>query len=188
MKRQIITISGKPASGKSTTAKALAAELGFGQFSSGSLFRELAAERGLDLLEANFTAEQNAEIDNLVDEKLQEIGKTGSELVIDSRLAWHWMPDSFKVLLDLDLNVAARRVLASADEARLASERIPNSAEEYARVLASRQASEIRRYKNLYDVNPYDETNYDLVVDTGKNDASAAAKLILDGYRKWLAS
>src|SRR5947209_7447349 len=98
-KRRIITISGRPGSGKSTTAKAVAASLGFPHFSSGDLFRLLAKERGIDVLQANLSAEQNAELDRLVDGRLQEIGREDNELVIDSRMAWHWMPTSFKVFL-----------------------------------------------------------------------------------------
>ena len=45
-------------------------------------------------LQANLTAEQNAEIDHLVDGKLRQIGETEEGLVIDSRTAWHWIPDS----------------------------------------------------------------------------------------------
>ncbi|MGZ6005361.1 MAG: nucleoside monophosphate kinase, partial [Candidatus Saccharimonadales bacterium] len=53
MKRQIITIAGRPGSGKSTTAKMVASKLSFEHFSSGDLFRAIAKEWGIDVLQAN---------------------------------------------------------------------------------------------------------------------------------------
>jgi cytidylate kinase len=52
-KKHIITIGGRPSSGKSSTAKAVAAALGYDHFSSGDLFRQLGKEHGIDVLQAN---------------------------------------------------------------------------------------------------------------------------------------
>lgn len=185
MKKHIITIAGRPGSGKSTTAKDVAERLGYHHFSSGDLFRALAKERGIDVLQANLSAEENAEIDHLVDGRLQEIGAKDDEQVIDSRTAWHWMPDSFKVFLDLDLQVAARRILSSMDDVRLASEHIHRDPMEYASILQKRLDSETRRYKALYGIDPYDMSNYDLVVDTEANNIEQVVELILDGFQQW---
>ncbi len=184
-KKRIITIAGRPGSGKSTAAKAVAERLGFRHFSSGDLFRILGQERGVDVLQANVSAEENAEIDHLVDGRLQDIGNSEDRIVIDSRLAWHWMPFSFKVFLNLDLGVAAQRILGSMDEARLASEHINPDPTQYARVLQDRLSSETRRYKSLYNVDPYDMANYDLVIDTAANNPEQVAGLILQGYEDW---
>lgn len=185
-KKQIITISGRPGSGKSTAAKAIAAVLGYQHFSSGDLFRAIARERGIDVLQANLSAEENAEIDHLVDGRLRDIGANENQVVIDSRMAWHWMPFSFKVFLDLDLAVAAQRILASLDEKRLQAEHIPTDPTDYAQSLQHRLASESRRYMALYQADPYDLSHYDLVVDTAANDADQTIKLILDRYNLWL--
>jgi cytidylate kinase len=186
MKKHIITIAGRPGSGKSTAAKRVAENLKFHHFSSGDLFRMLAGDLGIDILQANLTAEQNVELDYLVDERLREIGEKEDEQVIDSRMAWHWMPFSFKVFLDLDLEVAASRIIDGMTEERLTSERIPRDPNEYMVLLNERLNSEARRYKALYDVNPYDIDNYDLVVDTEPNSAAQTTQLILGAYHKWL--
>ena len=188
MKKQIITIAGRPGSGKSTTAKAVATELSFHHFSSGDLFRSIAKEWHTDVLQANLSAEKNAKIDELVDGKLQEIGKNDNELVIDSRMAWHWMPFSYKVFLDLDLTVAAQRILGAVGERELGNENIPMYPAEYAQELKRRLDSETRRYKMLYKVDPYDMNNYDLIVDTAKNNAEQVAEQIVQGFREWLNS
>lgn len=185
-KKRIITISGRPGSGKSTAAKSVAAKLGYPHFSSGDLFRLLAKERGIDVLQANLSAEENAELDHYVDGRLQEIGRQDSELVLDSRMAWHWMPQSYKVFLDLDLETAASRILKSLNDARLAHENIPDDPAAYAMVLKKRLASEARRYKSLYNVNPYDMSNYDMVINTVENGPEEVQQHIIDGFRDWL--
>lgn len=185
-KKRIITISGPPGSGKSSTAKGVAQQLGFKHFSSGDLFRALAKEHGLDTLQANLSAEEDAKFDRLVDGRLQEIGRTEDQLVLDSRTAWHWMPESFKVFLHLDLEVAAQRILNEMDDQRLANEHIHRDPVEYATVLQRRLESEARRYKAKYDINPYNESNYDLVIDSGKNSLEQVIEIIIQSYRSWL--
>ena len=185
-KKHIITIAGKPGSGKSTTSKGIAAELGFKHFSSGDLFRAIGKERGIDVFQTNIAAENEKEIDYMVDEKLRTIYEEENELVIDSRMAWHWMPHSFKVYLDLDLEIAAKRILTNYDPKRLEYESIPEKPSEYAEVLQARLDSEIKRYMRLYDANPYDTSNYNLVVDTARNNPEEAIKHVIAEYRNWL--
>lgn len=186
-KKRIITIAGRPGAGKSSTAKTVTAELGYQHFSSGDLFRSLAREQGIDLLQANLSAEQNAEIDRLVDGRLQHIGEAEERIVIDSRTAWHWMPASFKVFLDLDLQIAAERILADMDDLRLQNELVHHDTSEYVLMLQQRLDSESRRYKSLYNIDPYDMDNYDLVIDTAANNLDTVVQLVLSGYRAWLA-
>lgn len=185
-KKHIITIAGRPGSGKSATSKMVAEKLGYDHFSSGDLFRALGEERGQDVLRMNRSAEQNAEIDHLVDQRLQQIGREDNKKVIDSRTAWHWIPQSFKVFLDLDLMVAANRIIQNAEPERMESENIPHDPAVYAGMLQERLDSETRRYMNLYQINPYAIENYDLVVDTNANNLEQVARIILDAYQKWL--
>lgn len=185
-KKRIITIAGRPGSGKSTTAKAVAAQQGFQHFSSGDLFRQMAKQRGIDLLQANLSAEQNSELDHAVDARLRQINEQEDGIVIDSRTAWHWMPASFKVFLDLDMRIAAERILADMDDARRASEHISGDPAEYAQALQARLNSENRRYKTLYDIDPYDTRNYDLVIDTAANNVAQVVQKVLDSFNTWL--
>jgi len=187
-KKHIISIAGKPGSGKSTASKAVAQSLGFQHFSSGDFFRSIGKERGIDVFQANLVAEAEVDIDHLVDEKLRNLGETEDNMVIDSRMAWHWMPYSFRVYLDLDLLVAAERILESLDDARMEVEDIPDNPAAYAARLQSRLDSEIKRYRNLYDVNPYNPANYDLVIDTAINGPEAVQELIADKFNDWIKS
>lgn len=188
LKKEIITIAGRPGSGKSTTAKKVANLLSYTHFSSGDLFREVARQQGKDVLTANQDAEADTGIsplDELVDQRLREIGKSEDQLVIDSRTAWHWIPESFRVFLDLDLQTAAERILADMTPERIKAEHIPNDPVEYAASLNERLASEARRFQSLYDLNPYDAANYDLVVDTKVHGIEAVAALIIEQYQNW---
>jgi cytidylate kinase len=188
-KKHIITIAGKPGSGKSTASKALADKLGYAHFSSGDYFRSLSKERGVTVLEANLSGEKGAaDLDELVDQRLRDINANEDQMSIDSRTAWHWIPSSYKVYLDLDLFTAAQRVLGKMTPERIEVEHIPNDPDEYAHQLQQRLDSEARRYQKFYDINPYDTTNYDLVVDTKTNSPEQVLDIIYKGYQDWLAS
>lgn len=185
--RDIITVAGRPGSGKSSASKATAIELGFEHFSSGDLMRELGNAQGLQIMDTNRQAEKDARFDRIVDGRLIELGKISTELVIDSRMAWHWIPDSLRVYLDLaDLEVAAQRILKDISEERMAREHIPDNPEEYAEQLRLRLASEAERYKSKYGVNPYDTKNYDLVVDTAVHSLPQSTSLIVGEYVLWI--
>lgn len=190
-KKRIITIAGRPGSGKSTASKGVAEFLGFEHFSSGDLFRAISRDRGVDVHQSNLAAEKEEagheqSIDYLVDQRLREIGEEQDEVVIDSRTAWHWIPESFKVYLNLDLDIAAARILKSIDPVRREHEHVPDDPQEYAAQLKSRLDSESRRYKALYDVNPYDTTNYDLIIDTAIATPEEVQRRIIDGYQEWI--
>lgn len=187
-KKHIITIAGKPGSGKSTSSKGVAKTLEFKHFSSGDFFRAIGKERGIDVFQTNLVAEQEQDIDHLVDERLRTLGTEEDNMVIDSRMAWHWMPYSFRVYLDLDLSVAAARIFTNLEAERLEAENIPDTPEAYAVQLQERLDSEAKRYMNLYQVNPYNPENYDLVVDTATRDPEAVQKLIIDAYQDWVQS
>ena len=185
-KKHIITIAGKPGSGKSTASKGVAATLGYEHFFSGDFFRAVGKERGIDVFQTNLVAENEKDIDELVDQKLRGVGESSDNLIVDSRMAWHWMPYSFKVYLDLDINIAAKRILKKLDDARMEVEDIPDTSEEYANRLQERLDSEAKRYKDLYDVNPYNPENYDLVIDSAAYGPEEVQSLILRSFTNWL--
>lgn len=189
MKKHIITIAGRLASGKSTTAKLLSSELGYAHYSTGQLFREIADSQQMDVLQANLNAEKerNPEIDAKVDQRQKKLGETEDNFVIDGRLAWHFIPNSFKVYLTLDTAVGARRILADMDEERRKKEHVPDDPDAYAALLDERRASESRRYKALYNVDGHDMANFDLVVDTKVNSPEQVKDIVIKAYRDWLA-
>ena len=186
MKRQIITIAGSLGSGKSSTARAVAAALGFRHFSSGDLFRQLAVERGESIEAMNISAEVQRDIDLKVDNLLQEMYGADEQLVIDSRMAWHWMPGSFKVFLVLDPDTAAERIFnALQGEGRISED--ATSIQEVRHSIDRRFASEQKRYAALYGVNATDLQNFDLAVNTRHNDLKTVTAIVCAAYRAWRA-
>jgi cytidylate kinase len=185
MKKPIITLAGSPGSGKSSTARAVAAGLGFRHYSSGDLFRQLAAERGESIEAMNISAEVQRDIDLKVDTLLQQMYLNEGNLVIDSRMAWHWMPASFKVFLLLDPDTAAQRIFAHLRQEGRLSEAAASVPEVRASI-DRRFASEQRRYAALYHVNPTDPANFDIVVNTRLNDLPTVTAMVVAGFRGWL--
>lgn len=184
-RKKIITIGGKPGSGKSTISKKLASILGYKHFSSGDLFRAIAREKNISVDAINLLAESDPSIDEAVDQKLRDLGMTEDEIVIDSRMAWYFIPHSFKVYLELDLAIAADRIYSAKvqNAERFKDEDAAQNVTEYESQLHKRLASEAKRYMALYEQNPYDTSHYDLVIDTHANNPEQVVALILEKYR-----
>ena len=187
MKKEIITICGDLGSGKSSTAKEVAQALGFKHFSSGDFFRQVGLELGLSVTETNKRAEVDPKIDEMTDQKMRDLNNS-EKIVIDSRLAFHWIPNSFKVYLDLSPDIAKERILNSIRENKLReqSEQVKTS-EEVLKKMTERFLSEQKRYWDLYKINNTEKKQFNLVIDTNKNNLSQVVKMILSEYKKWIA-
>ena len=184
MKKNIITIAGSLGSGKSSTAKAVASVLKFRHFSSGDLFRQIAAARGESIEAMNISAEVQRDIDLKVDALLKDLYRSEEKLAIDSRMAWHWMPGSFKVFLVLDPDTAAERIFNHLRQEGRTSEDA-RSVQEVRNSIERRFASEQKRYAGLYGVNPTDPLNFDIVINTRHNDLKTVTAMLLAAYRAW---
>jgi len=186
MKKEIITICGGLGSGKSSTAKLVANKLGFQHFSSGDFFRQVGLELGLSINELNKRAETDKKIDEMTDEKLRGM-KDSNKVVIDSRTAYHWIPESFKVYLDLPPEIAKERVLNSLKEDTLRKQSEQSStAEEVYKKIQDRFASEQKRYWDLYQIDNTKKDQYDLVIDTNKNNLEEVVNIVVEAYKKWI--
>ncbi|MCF7833688.1 MAG: AAA family ATPase [Candidatus Pacebacteria bacterium] len=185
MKKNIISIAGTLGSGKSSTADLIAKELGYKRFSSGDFMRKIALKKGVTLNELSILAETNPSIDIAIDDEVRKIGEL-ENIVIDSRLAFHFIPESFKVYLDLPPEIAKNRILNNLKEnaLRKQSENATTGEEIYKKII-DRLESEKKRYKELYNIVHTDKNNYDLVIDTEKNNLQEVVQIVLDAYRKW---
>ena len=186
MKKKIITICGGLGSGKSSTAKGVAETLRFKHFSSGDFFRQVGLELGLSINEINIRAETDKKIDEMTDQKLRDMNNA-ENVVIDSRTAYHWIPESFKVYLDLPAEIAKERILNSikGDKLREQSEQVKTS-EEALEKMNERFASEQKRYWDLYKIDNTNKSQFDLVIDTNKNNLNEVIDIIVSEYKKWV--
>jgi cytidylate kinase len=168
-----ISIAGNIGSGKSSVARRLSELTGWPFVSTGALFRELAARRGLTVLELNKRAETDPSVDDEVDGHLRRLAESGESAVIDSRMAWHFVPGSYKVYLVVDPRIAVGRVYGAVREDEHYA-----SVQEAADNILARQRVEAERYHDLYGVHVDDWRNYDLVVDTSRADVHFIADLV----------
>jgi predicted cytidylate kinase len=154
-----ITLAGDIGSGKSTVAKRLAELAGVEPLSTGGIQRQLAQKRGVSVLELNRLAENDPSIDREIDSYLMRLPP--GNLVVESRMAWHFVPDTLKVYLYISDQAAARRIVG----AQRSDEGYRTIADATTPILARRK-SEILRFSKYYNVDIDDLLNYDLVVDT----------------------
>lgn len=186
-KKHIITISGKPGSGKSSTADRVAELLGFSRYSAGDMVRQHIHKTHSTLEKYNQDALEDTRLDEIVDEKLRSL-RNHSDIVIDSRLGFYWLPESFKVYLDLDLDLSTARIFKSimSDPSRGAIESQSSSLNEVAKQVKKRMLAEQHRFRGLYGVDPFDLNHYDFVIDTSRQNVQSVAIAVFDSYKEWL--
>lgn len=183
MKKHIIALTGDLASGKGTVSKILMEDLNFGVYRNGEYFRKLAKEKGMSVTEFNAYVENHPEIDIQIENSAAEYAKDHDNFIIDARLGWYAVPESFKVYLTVDIDVAAQR--AFLDPNRKETEKF-STIEEQKRDIIKRFNLENERYWELYQVRKDDMSNYDLVIDTTNLTPQEVANKIKEEYEKWL--
>lgn len=159
----IITISGELGSGKSTVAKLLAEKLKLKHYSTGDVMRVIAKEKGMTLQDLTALAKTDVNIDKEIDLYTKKLAETEDDFVIDSRIAFHFIPNSIKIYLVIDKVVGAQRILlAKRDEEHY------RNLDQAINYLEKRKNSETERYTKLYGIDCHDLTKeyYDLVIDT----------------------
>jgi CMP/dCMP kinase len=172
----IITISGNLGSGKSTVAKIIAKKLGLKHYSTGDFQREVAKEKGLTIFELNKFEETDKSIDKMIDERAAKIGETEDDVIIDSRLAFHFIPHSVKIFLDVDPKIGAERIFNDKRD----DEKENTNIEATAKTIRERQKSETKRWFKYYGVHYLDLKHYDLVIDTSSISQQEVAENILE--------
>lgn len=189
MKKHIITLGGPPGSGKSTVKRLTAERLGFKAFSTGDYSRQLAIERGMSLEEFNELVKTSKELDQMIDAELERIEKEEDNMIVDSHLAFHFVPSAFKVFLDTPLQTSAERIFNdSHSEIRRQSGDTMDSLEEAYERTRKRIENHKMRYAKHYGIDPYDSLQYDLVIDTASRTPEEIATMIIDEYTNWISS
>ncbi len=178
-----ITITGDLGSGKSAVSRILCDRTGFTYVSTGRIQRQLAEELGLDTLEMNRRADVDPSIDERIDGIFAELGKKPEGYVVDSRMAWFFLPESFKVFLKIDVRLAATRILSDPNRS---SEQYASIEDAIPKILARKQ-SENERFLKKYGADSTNLDNFDLVVDTGSRTPDEVAGLILKGLEMKLS-
>lgn len=187
--RALVTVAGQIGSGKTAVCKEIAQRTGWAVVSAGGILRKMAQEHGMSVLDFNEYVKNKPDIDASIDNYLASLKDSPDSLLIDSRLAWHFLPMSIKTYLVVDPRVGAGRVFAAsrADEDHASIETAIADIQE-------RHRLEQERFQALYSVNLGDWRNYDLIVETtGATPAEVADKVLeyvrgpRTGQECWLA-
>ena len=179
----IITITGKPCSGKGSISKYLCDKYNFEYICTGDMFRKLSKKYGYqNILHFQKAHDKIKEIDKIIDNKIEQIGKTriDEDIIIDSRLAWHFIPNSFKVFVDIDWDTAADRLLKSNRE----TENV-QSLSSAKQTLIDRWDTENNRYQELYKTDNTNMKNYDLVINSDQTIENLSEKIYKE-YKKFI--
>ena len=173
-----ITIAGDLGSGKSTVANHLINNINYRIESAGLIFRRLAEQHGMTAKEFNQFIESNPKYDNMVDDAIKEMGEKEENIIFDSRLAWYFVPKSFKIYMYVDVDTATERIFN--DKGRV-SESYSDMATAKKEIIERRQ-SEVLRYKTFYNVDIDNYNNYDFIIDTSHATKEQVNELVLNSF------
>lgn len=175
----IITLSGMLGSGKSTVGKMLAQELGYTFYSTGSVQRQIANERGITTLELNKLALTDKSIDEQIDGVFKTLPLQPENFVVDSRMAFFFIPVSFKVKLNIDTHCAGERIF---NDTTRTGENKYNTVDDAIDSLIQRRKLEVDRFKKIYQVDIDNEDNFDYVIDTTNKTPQEVVEKILQKF------
>ena len=170
-----LTISGPPGSGKTTVCDKLSDVLQMKAVFFGRIFREIAGEMGLTLLELGELAERDFTIDREIDSRLLKIARENDDIILESRLAAYMLTlndiPAIRIYLHANRDVRIRRIGLRDNE----------TYEEALIKTAEREASEEKRYMMYYGIDIRDMSVYDIDIDTSCIDPDEVVQIILSG-------
>lgn len=178
----IVTIGGRPGSGKTTVARMVAEKLGFELVCAGEVFRNQARKMGLDLEEYGRRALEDDSIDKTLDslvlDRIRATSSQGMNVVADGRLTGQMLSregvQAFKVWIDADIGVRSQRIAGR--------DRI--GADEALRRIEKREEVERKRYSSIYGIDLDDLSAYDLVIDSSDLTPGEVLERIVDGLKE----
>ena len=202
-KNKIITLSGAPGAGKSTVMRRIKEkyiEQGYLEenihiIKVGDTFRQIALEKiqskypdakNITIAQINSDPKFEKDRDEFDKQLDSYIAKKGKEInskyrpddvyLIDSRLAWYNIPDSFSVRLTINSSCAGERIF---NDSQRGSEDKYKTVEEAIEASQNRKQNEIIRYRETYGIELENPDNYDLIIDTSYSDVLEISDLIM---------
>lgn len=170
-----ITVSGPASSGKSVGARTISKTFGLRYISPGKFFREIAKERKIPL--EKFSAIREKEIDYQMDRKNLEYAMMGN-VVLDGRLTG-WVAGNWadvKIYYDCPFEVRAKR----------ARKRDETSFEKSMKNIQERDKEDNKKYKQLYGIDLFDKSIYDIIINNEKLTLEEAKKIVIKLVKDFL--
>ena len=153
----IITIGGLAGTGTSTTAELLSEKLGIDYISAGSVFRDMAREKGMSVLEFS------------IDKRQAELAKSADNLIVEGRLSAYFVEADLKLWLVTPFDVRSQRI----------ADRESKSVELASEEIITREKSEALRYMDIHNIDIKNMDIYDLIINTGTFNPEEVSEIIL---------
>ena len=154
-----ITIFWLAGTGTSTVAKLLAKKLNYDFQSTGNIMRSWADEAGYTIYEfEDKVIKTDLSFDIKLDERVKNFWNESDNFIFESRLAWYFIPDSFKVSLSCE----------DAERYRRIHEREWWNIGEIEKKTLKRENELALRYKEVYPdiMFPPNDEELDYIIDT----------------------
>lgn len=188
-KKQIITIAGTAGSGKSTVAKIVAKILGWKHYSMGDMQRDTAKRKGISLAQLGELQKRDSVIDREIDQIQESYGRQENQFVIDSRLGWYKIPNSFKVFLEVDHEIAVERIWSDFQKNPTRNVEKFETPKSLSEGLKERFKCEQERYREYYGIeNHHDKNHFHLSLNTADYTPEQVADKIIEEYEKWIST
>jgi cytidylate kinase len=165
----IITIGGVAGSGTTTASKILSEKMDVPYISAGDIFRQMAAERNMDILKFGKYAEDNVEIDKEIDQRQKDIAAESEALIVEGRLSAYFINADLKVCFIAPLDVRAERI----------SQRENKPLSIVKEEIKERGESEAKRYQEIHQIDIKNLDIYDLIINTHTFTPESISNIIL---------
>ena len=166
----IVTIGGLAGTGTTTLAEVLSEKLDVPYISAGFIFREMAAERGMSVLEFSEFAEGNDDIDKEIDKRQALKAKEAENLIIEGRLSAFFVDNAdLKICLVTPFDVRSKRI----------SDRENKSVEVAKNEIIVREKSEALRYMEIHNIDISNMDVYDIIINTGTFNPEKVSEIII---------
>ena len=131
------------------------------------MFRDMAKKRSMTVEEFDKVCKTDPSMDKKVDDSVIKLARENDSFVIESRTAWHFIPQSIKIYLKVDDKEAAKRIFKeSNNENRKNESNNFDSEDNILTSLKNRKINDDERYMKLYGLDIRKESNYDYILDT----------------------
>ena len=170
-----ITLCGLAGVGTSSAGKAIANPPKWPFVSAGDYFRDIAVQESITHTELERRSRQDFKYDKEIDRRTVRFGEDNRDtgFVFDGRLAWYFIPYSFKILLTCDFDTRVDRVARR--------DRVPFDTAQS--LTLEREEIARERYGALYGLSDFDDPkHFDIVVDTTANTQDEVATHLLDAW------
>ena len=166
----IVTIGGLAGTGTTTLAEVLSEKLDVPYISAGFIFREMAAEKGMSVLEFSEFAEGNDDIDKEIDKRQAEKAKSSDNLIIEGRLSAYFVDNAdLRIWLMTPFDVRSQRI----------SQREEKSVEVAKDEIIIREKSEALRYMEIHNIDINNMEIYDIIINTDSFDPQSISEIII---------